>query len=112
MDAQQFAQKIGTALRWTPAPVIPASGETPDDYKVIEEAGRVEIIYTRSFSGFGHIQQASFSVQEQSGVWIVADGIQASKVEYRMWFPAVVRKAQSGDEFDPQSLLQFYRFSQ
>lgn len=105
MDAQQFAQKISTALRWTPVPVEPDSGEVPDDYKVVEEAGRVEI----SYSSFGHITPlASFSVQEQSGVWTVADGIKSSKIEYRMWFPAVVREARPGDDFDPQSLLQYY----
>lgn len=114
MDSQQFARKISTALQWTPVPVEPDSGEVPDDYKVVEEAGRVEIIYTRSFSIFGRciVQRASFSVQERSGVWTVADGVKSSKIEYRMWFPALARESQPGDEFDPQSLLQFYRVSQ
>lgn len=111
MDAQQFARKISTALQWTPVPVAPNSGETPDDYKVVENEGLVEIVWTRSFSIFGRyiVQQASFSIQEQSGVWTVADGVQTTKAEYKMWFPASVRWARAGDEFDPQDLLQYYQ---
>jgi len=111
MDAQQFAQKLSTALQWNPVPVAPDSGETPDDYTVIETGGLVKIVWTRSFSIFGRfiVQRASFSVQEQSGIWTVADGIQTTKAEYRMWFPAIARESRPGDEFDPQSLLQFYQ---
>lgn len=113
MDAQQFARQISTALQWAPVPIEPDSGETPTGYRVeVQPDGQVKVAWVRESKQVDckNIHQSSFQVQCREGTWMFVDGVQATDVKYKIWFPASVRWARAGDEFDPQDLLQYYQY--